>query len=530
MKLKHALRILLAILVVSVGLNIRHALSPHSAEPAAISAAQQLWTCGMHPTVIQDHPGNCPICGMKLTPMNSGGTSAAGSGTVIAVDPGVIQNIGVRTARAERQPISRTVRTNGVVAVDESRQVLVNLKYMGWVEKLYVDKTGEAVRAGQKLFDIYSPDLVTAMQEYLLAYRAPAIAQPNLALDAARRKLLNWDVTEEQISDLEKAGSAPHSLPVYSPASGVVLDKSVIEGGTVMAGTDVYRIADLGRVWVKAQVYEYELPWIAVGQNVLTSLPYDPERKFAGTISYIYPYLDPDTRTVTIRVDVPNPELFLKPDMFVTLDVATRARENALTVPREAVVRSGRRDLVFVALGEGRFEPRQVEIGLEADGQLFEIRSGVSEGETVVASAQFLLDSETQIQEALHKLMAAGGTEADLHAAMGHAGHGDHDVKGDKPSSSVHVAEGATMDEVYSAAKLYWCPMHHDIVSPDSSAACPLCEMPLKEVSHPDLTSLRTSGPHGCVMCPVVVPGEDKDKRCPICEMKLKPIPESHQH
>jgi len=532
MKPKYIILLLLMLLIASAAWNVRQAASHRTgtSEGTATDSHVQLWTCGMHPTVIQDHPGNCPICGMKLVPMNSGPAGTSGSANTIRVDPAVIQSIGVRTNPVRRQTIHRSVRTNGVVTVDETRQRNVNLKYSGWVEKLYADKTGQTVRAGEKLFDIYSPMLVTAMQEYLLAFRAAkfqessnASAPSARALEAARRKLLNWNVSDAQIQELEQSGTAPHRITVFSPADGTVMEKNVIEGESVMEGANLYRIVDLSHVWVNAEIYEYELPWIEVGQLVKISLPYGPGYMREGRIGYIYPYLDQDTRTATIRVVISNPDLTLKPDMYVTLDAQTRAIENALVVPREAVVRSGKRDLVFLALGEGKFEPRQVEVGLEADGNLFEIRSGLEGSEQVVTSAQFLFDSETQLQEALNKLMASGGSQSDLHAAMGHSGHGSS-MGESKKDPAVHLAEGATMDDLFTASALHWCPMHHDVVSPDSTARCPLCEMPLKPLRGAELASLRASNPYGCVMCPVVVPGEDKDKPCPICEMRLKRI------
>lgn len=527
MKSRTIIITLLLLLIASAGWNVRQASVHRShgqGEKTTAETPGQLWTCGMHPTVIQDHPGNCPICGMKLTPMSGS------SPTTIAVDPSIVQSIGVRTAQVERRTIRRTVRANGVVAVDETRQHVVSLKYSGWIEKLYADKTGAAIRRGERLFDLYSPMLVTAMQEYLLAFHAAKISNhaktgssATRSLEAARRKLLHWDISEEQIRELESDGVAPHRITVHSPASGTILEKNVTEGEAIMEGMNLYRIADLSRVWVTAQLYEYELPWIAEGQTVTITPPHDPGRAIEGRIDYLYPYLDPDTRTATVRVEVPNPDLSLKPDMYVTLDVQSRTLENALTVPREAVIRSGRRDIVFVTSGKGKFEPREIEVGLEADDFLFEVRSGLQDGERIVTSAQFLLDSETQIQEALHKLMAGGGSPSDLPAPAGHAAHGVGAAAKTRRNADP-VAEGGTMEQLYEASPLQWCPMHHDIVSAEENVHCPLCEMNLKPLAAAELATLRASGPYGCVMCPVVVPGEDKDKHCPICEMQLKPI------
>ncbi|MFZ5433340.1 MAG: efflux RND transporter periplasmic adaptor subunit [Calditrichota bacterium] len=520
MKSKTIFTLLLVLLVVSIGINIRFLSNRGTGAPdrAELKPTKQLWTCGMHPQVIQDHPGNCPICGMKLTPLNSSqGLSASSNGTVISVDPAIVQNIGVRTAKVERRSLRRTVRANGVVVTDETKESLVNLKYMGWIEQLYVSQTGQQVIKGQKLFDIYSPELITAMQEYLLAYNAPLHKADSVADDpvlaAARNKLRNWNVTEEQIAALETAGIPPRKVTVFCPANGIVMTKNITEGGAVMAGTDLYRIADLTDIWVQAEIYEYELPWIEIGQAARVTAPHDPAIHYEAKINYIYPYLNPDTRTATVRFTLTNPALSLKPDMFVDVDIITRPLDDVIAVPHEAVMRSGRRDLVFVALGGGRFEPREVKIGLEADSSFYEIHSGLLEGESVVISAQFLLDSETQLQEALMKLMAgeSSTTPPPVKATS-------------RDSSNKHLAEGPTMSQLYSADQLYWCPMHHEIVSPDKDADCPICEMPLKEIPPTDLKALRDAHPYGCPMDPIIVAEKDKDKPCPICEMRLKPV------
>lgn len=522
--------IILTILLIISGVYIfrisRSGGTGGSATTGAESAGQ-LWTCGMHPTVIMDHPDNCPICGMKLTPMKRSGGSQESS-NAIYVDPAVRQNIGVRTAPAERMDLQRTIRATGLVAVDDARTFRVNLRFSGWIEKLYVNETGERVRKQQKLFDVYSPDLISAGEEYLLALKAQSGVGGETLLAAARDKLLNWGITPEQLDELAATGRVPRTLTIYSPAAGVIMRKQVVEGGVVTAGADLYEIADLSEVWVQAQIYEYELPWVKVGQKAMVSLPYDPDFRVKGDIRYIYPYLDQRTRTATIRLSVPNPNQILKPDMFADVDIVSRLRQNVVAVPREAVVRSGRRDLLFVDIGDGHFEPRPVQLGLEADEFKYEILSGVEPGEMVVISAQFLLDSELQLQEALAKLMAGGGSEADLHAAMGHSGHGGDG--GTAAKTGKKLAEGATMERVHTDETLYRCPMHHEIVGLDADTHCPLCEMPLKLMPQPDVNTLRTSEPFGCVMCPVVVPGRDKDKRCPICEMKLKAIPLTGQH
>jgi Cu(I)/Ag(I) efflux system membrane fusion protein/cobalt-zinc-cadmium efflux system membrane fusion protein len=523
MKTKHFTAILLILLLVSVGLNVRQAVRVRRASTVeSTQSGKQLWTCGMHPNVIMDHPGNCPICGMKLTPMKSSGgeSPATAASREITIDPATSQNIGVRTAPVQRRNLQRSVRATGVVTADETREFVVNLRVSGWIEKLYVNRTGEHVSRGAPLFEVYSPDLMTAAQEYLLAYRTSGSSggEANVLLTAVRGKLLNWGMTAEQIRELETRGTVARSITIYSPATGIVMSKNVTEGARVRAGSDLMTIADLSTVWVKAQVYEYELPWISAGMPARISLPYDPERALSGEVNYIYPYLDPETRTATIRLTLSNPGLLLKSDMYVDVDLRTRPKENVLSLPREAVVRSGRRDVVFVSKGEGRFEPREVKVGLEADDYLYEVLAGLEEGEMVVTSAQFLLDSESQLQEALLKM--SGGTPPQaVQEATGRAGHGEMEIS--KTETAAHDASGATMEQLFTSDALFQCPMHHEIVSPDPHARCPLCEMPLKKMSAVEVKILRDSHPYGCVMDPIVVPESEKDARCPICEMKL---------
>ncbi|MEM1094686.1 MAG: efflux RND transporter periplasmic adaptor subunit [Bacteroidota bacterium] len=366
-----------------------------------------VYQSGMHPWVVQDEPGQCPVCGMDLQPVEVGGL---GLGTV-EIDPVTIQSMGVRTAEAEVKPLTRAVRTTGQFHADERAQTLVTTKVGGWVEQLHVDFAGARVQAGQPLLDLYSPDLVATQEEYLLALRnrerlagTAAEADAERLVSAARRRLAYWDVTEAQIQAVAAAGEPMRTLPVYAPASGTVLETTMVQGARVTAGQPLMRLADLSRLWLMVDVYEQDMAWVAVGTPVAVTLPYDPEVRVSGRIDYIYDTLDPATRTVKARVVVRNATRRFKPGLAADVDLLSTAAEAVLVVPAEAVVRSAGRAVVVLALADGRFQPVDVTLGLEAGGEV-EIRSGLAGGERVVTSAQFLIDSEARLQSSIANMM-----------------------------------------------------------------------------------------------------------------------------
>lgn len=368
------------------------------------------YTCGMHPWVILPKPGDCPICHMALVPLDASKFTGE-----VTISPVVSQNIGVRIAPAVVGPVSRSIRAVASVDYDERAVRDVNIKVAGWVEKLYVDYVGQAVQKGQNLFSIYSPDLYTAQEEYLNALRMQGVSAARAGgesrqmgtdlLSAARKRLENYDISEDQLKELVASGKASKTMTIRSPHTGTVVVKNVNEGMKVDSGLLLYRIADLSNVWLMVTLYEYQLPYVQMGQDVTVSLPYIPGQEFKGKITYIYPVLNPDLRQVKVRVEVPNAGMQLKPGMFANVELhSTFARERTL-VPRESVIDTGERQVVFVSLGEGRFEPRKVKLGVEADGGMMEILDGVKPGEMVVVSGQFLLDSEARLREALAKMV-----------------------------------------------------------------------------------------------------------------------------
>jgi Cu(I)/Ag(I) efflux system membrane fusion protein len=371
----------------------------------------------MHPWYTSDRPGKAPDCGMDLVPVYEGENDLQG----IKIDPVTVQNIGVKTETVQRRKLNRVIRTVGKVDYDERKLYSVNTKIKGWIENLYVDYTGKLVHKGDPLMDIYSPELVTTQEEYLqaLQYRKN-LRDSNLEearkgaedlVGSAKRRLQYWDIPESEISSLEERGEPKKTLTIYSPADGIVAEKTVEKGQNVMAGTTMFRIADLSTVWILADVYQSELPWVKPGQSADIQLSYLPGKIYHGRITYIYPYLAEETKTVKVRAEVPNTSSFdLKPDMFATVQIASPITVDAVAVPEEAVIRSGERNVVVVSLGGGYFDPRNVELGVSGDGYV-QILSGIKEGEKIVVSSQFLIDSESNLKAAIGQM---SGTPASL--------------------------------------------------------------------------------------------------------------------
>jgi membrane fusion protein, copper/silver efflux system len=371
---------------------------------------QHYYTCGMHPWVIEPKPGNCPICGMKLVPLDP----AKFSGQV-TIDPVVSQNIGVRVEKVGEGSEGGSIRTVGTVTYDETLLGDVNLKVSGWIEKLYVDYLGAPVKRGQALFSIYSPDLYAAQAEYLLAQKATQHSSStagsstlNLAgelLEPARTKLNLFDVGAGQIKALEKRGKPFKNMTISSPQSGVIIEKNAFEGMKVTPGMTAFRIADLSRIWVMATVYEYQSRDIKVGQMATMELTYLPGQTFEGKVVYIYPFLEEHTRQIKVRLEFDNKDSKLKPGMYATVTFQGTTVDKRILVSRSAVIDTGQRQVAFVARGQGKFEPRAVHMGAETDDGKVEILDGLKPGELVVVSGQFLIDSEARMREALAKMM-----------------------------------------------------------------------------------------------------------------------------
>ncbi|HWX18362.1 MAG TPA: efflux RND transporter periplasmic adaptor subunit [Candidatus Binatia bacterium] len=536
-------------------------------QTSAGTKEEQLYTCGMHPQVIQNKPGNCPICGMKLTPVrkqagaNPGLTNASsGSGerkikyykstmnpgevsqtprqdsmgmdmvpvfedeasaaesSMITMDSVTTQNLDLRTGLVRRGPVRHLVRTVGVIDFDETTLADVSTKFRGWIEKLYVDATGKQMHRGEPLFEIYSPELYLAQTEYLLTLGSRTNQEgvaAELRKTAAMTKLRYWDISEEQIAELERTRTPKKTLRMNAPRDGIVVEKMVFEGQMVEAGMKLYRLADLATVWIQAQVYEQDLPYLKLGQEAVVSLASQPEPKFRGRVTYIYPMVDEKTRTARVRMEFHNPGYFLKPGMYATVEMSSEVSPSALLVPDMAVLRSGEKNTVFVALDRGHFEPRAVSIGARAEGNQYEVLDGLKEGERVVTSGQFLLDSESQLREAIQKMLRPDMRE--MPAAL--AGH---------EMTSAAPGTGTNPPPRSAETVVYICPMpEHVSLEYDHPGKCPLCDMTLVPVGREVLSRIQPGGRLEYYTCPMPEHSdvhEEKPGKCPRCGMTLIPV------
>lgn len=357
------------------------------------------WTCSMHPSVKSSTPGKCPICSMDLVSVTRREVETG----VILVDAQRRQLIGVTTALVARRDLVDEIRTVGRVSVDESRLAEVTLRFEAWIGKVLADTTGKEVRKGEPMFTFYSPQLWSLQEEYLEALRRGQGEGSNSSelAKAAEMRLRLWEIDDAQIESLRQRGSAIEYLAMNAPTSGTVLEKHVVSGSAVEAGMPLYRIADLSTVWIEAEIYEQDIPRITKGQKANISLQGVPNGNFEGTVSYVYPYLNAETRTGRVRFEVPNPDGFLKLDMYADLRIELPLGERT-TVPEGAVIHAGASHVVFVDLGEGRLEPRRVKVGARTDDYI-EIVEGLNEGETVVTSANFLIAAESKLKSGIEK-------------------------------------------------------------------------------------------------------------------------------
>jgi RND family efflux transporter MFP subunit len=366
------------------------------------------WYDPMHPAYHSDKAGIAPDCGMALVPMYESKTPAEQA----SADKGLIHMpasqqhaLGIRLTTVEEQSVSRTLRTSGVVTADETRIAHVHVKTSGWVEEVYANFVGQLVHRGEPLFTVYSPDIVATQQEYLIARRGQQqlghsqydeVAKSSQSLmDSARERMKLWDLTDKQIAQLDRTGEVSKTVTVYSPVSGFITDRKAFPHTSTSGDMDLYTIADLSRVWVTADVFEADLPYVKVGQKAVIHFPYAPGKIITGRVGYSYPVLDPQTHTAKIRIEVANPGMLLKPNMLADVELTIDYGRH-LVVPAEAVLNSGTMQTVFFSRDDTTFEPRMVTMGATVDGKTI-LTSGVKKGETIVQSGNFLLDSDTRL-------------------------------------------------------------------------------------------------------------------------------------
>lgn len=378
----------------------------HSAMAAATGQSQKeatetYYTCPMHPSVNSPTPGQCPICGMNLVAVTRGSESAA-------VDLGTerAQRIGVKTVPVERVAFAPEVRTLGRVTYDETRLTDISVKFAGFIGVLHADSLGKRVEQGEPLFEIYSPELYAAQQEFLAAIASSRVARDSAAphradylIDAARQRLRLWDLTNDQIEAIARGGKPLRDVPILSPVAGHVVEKDVVAGASVERGQRLLRIADLSTVWIEADVYESDVGLIHVGDSARVVLPHLQDREIDATVSFVYPWLESATRTARVRTRVDNASLALKPDMYADV-IFTADLGEQLAIPEKAVLYAGDKRYVFVEIGTGRFEPRSVKLGRRS-GDRVSVVQGLTEGERIVVSGNFLVAAESRLKVAL---------------------------------------------------------------------------------------------------------------------------------
>jgi Cu(I)/Ag(I) efflux system membrane fusion protein len=401
----------------------------------ALKHTDPTYVCPMHPEVVRHEPGNCPICGMDLVAVESQGSAPGGErkplyyrhphnpnviadepmkdemgmdyvpvyedsgGVPVQISPRVRQNMGVRTAEVEKTELRRRINTVGYVDFDETRLSHIHLRTDGWIERLAVKSEGERVSRGDVLFELYSPTLVNAQEEYLQALSGSSRA----LVAASRERLVALGVSGGQIKTLANTRRVQQMLNIYAPQNGIVASLNVREGMFVKPATEVMMLADLSSVWLLAEVFESQADWVRLGAPAKVRLSYLPGREWAGDVEYIYPSLDRTTRTLKVRLRFDNPEEELKPNMFADVTIQGGAKREVVVIPREALIRTGEEERVILDMGEGSFQPRKVVAGIEV-GNWVEIREGLREGDTVVTSGQFLIDSEASLQASVRRM------------------------------------------------------------------------------------------------------------------------------
>ncbi|MBU2444228.1 MAG: efflux RND transporter periplasmic adaptor subunit [Bacteroidetes bacterium] len=538
--------------IVIVGVAVTLYFTLRSNDQITQVQEKQLYTCGMHPDVISEEPGDCPICGMKLVPIkNQGqakgerkilywrapmdpneiydqpGKSKMGMDLVpvyddegavegiVTIDPTIVQNMNVKTAIVEAKHLSSQVITNGVLTTNEKTEYIVTTRVNGWIENLYINYTGQPVKKGQKLMDIYSPELVAAQQELITALNFQKAVNSSSfnevresgeeLLKNSFRKLQLLQLSESDIEKIKETREVKTYVTLYAQNSGTVLEKNVLDGQKIMGGMPLLKIADLSNLWLTADIYEYELSKIKEGSKAEIKFNYLPGKTYKGRVSFIYPTLESKTRTAKIRIDVNNPKGDLKPSMFANVVIEGKDLGVYPVIPENAVLRGGRKDVVIIALGDGKFKPQEITLGGYSDGY-YQVLDGLTKGSEIVTSAQFLIDSESNLRAAVSQFknddklktqkdkevpgyknnMPMGNEtgitskkEAQENKEMKEDSHSGHDVT--SPLIRTGVIDLKAIDK-NKDGKMYQDFMDWNVIS-DEPGRCPICNMILQEVS-----------------------------------------------
>lgn len=501
----------------------------------------QLYTCGMHPEIIETEPGDCPICGMKLLPVK--GSKAAQSGErkilywrapmnpneiydapgksqmgmdlvpvyedeggasgVVTVDGAMLQSMNVKIDHVIEREIQSEVTTNGILKIDERKEFSINTKIGGWIENLYVNYTGQKIKKGEKLIDIYSPELVAAQQELLTAISYQKVINTSLSsatpssnddlVKNAIKKLELYDISNDDIDELINTGEIKKYMTIYAPFNGTVLNKAVSEGEKIVPGKELLNIADLSNLWLIADVYESDLNKLTIGSKAKINFSYNPNHQYNGEVSFIYPTVDERTRTVQIRINLNNSNGELKPNMFGNVTIKGNGPGVQITVPEIAVIRSGKKNLAVLSLGDGKFKPVEVKLGLYSNGY-YQVLKGLKRGDMIVKSAQFLLDSESSLRSAV-ELFSSTDTDEDPTMNM----NDEIDEKEEKITSTIDempkdmdghdhgsIIRTGIIDvesiDLNNDGKVYQDFMDWNVIS-DEPGRCPICNMILQEVT-----------------------------------------------
>ncbi len=481
---------LLVLLVISLGYIIYDKYSIGDSKENINSTEKQLYTCGMHPEIITDEPGLCPICEMKLIPLKSSNQSDQEEG-IVKIDPTIQQNMNIKTELVKKEILSKTIYTNGILKIAEGNETAVNSRFNGWIEKLFVDETNQFIKKGNPLYTIYSPEIYAASQELLTTINSlnkennseEMKSTYEVLKENSIKKLKLLNVPQNEIDKIINDLNIERTITVYSPANGNVIMKNVIEGDNVKEGIKLFHIADLSKLWLTADIYENEMSFISKNGNAdisFTGLGISVNSK----IDFIDPIIDNATRTIKARFIIDNSNLNLKPDMLADVKIYSSKSYEIIPVDENDIIRSGKNNAVILFLGDGKFKPVSVELGKYFDGK-YEIISGLNEGDVIVKSAQFLIDSESRLKSAYQKFSANAGHNHSQMEMTENIQEGEKEEENEYGIESPLIRTGIIdlgSIDINKDGKLFECPMDWNIIS-DEAGRCPSCEMKLKEYS-----------------------------------------------